>query len=59
MISVSKVGYHMKAVGENLVISEKLGIDVDKTRKISIVVSTVLAALAHLMFIQDLGIINV
>ncbi|SNT12577.1 Branched-chain amino acid transport system / permease component [Anaerovirgula multivorans] len=49
----------MKAVGENLVISEKLGIDVDKTRKISIVVSTVLAALAHLMFIQDLGIINV
>ncbi|AOY78071.1 ABC transporter permease subunit [Clostridium formicaceticum] len=59
LISVSKIGYHMRAVGENLSISEKLGIDVDKTRRISIVISTVLAALAHLMFVQDLGVINV
>ncbi|WP_089285593.1 ABC transporter permease subunit [Anaerovirgula multivorans] len=58
-ISRSRIGYHMKAVGEDLAIAEKLGIDVDKTRRISIVISTILAAIAHIMFVQDLGVINV
>ncbi len=58
-ISRSKIGYHMKAVGESIEISEKLGIDVDRTRIVSIIISTVLASLAHLMFVQDLGVINV
>lgn len=59
LISVSKVGYYMKAVGESIRISEKLGIDVDKTRKLSILIFTILAALAQLMFVQDLGVLNV
>lgn len=59
LITKSKIGYHIKAVGENMVLSEKLGIDVDRTRKISIIISTLLASLAQLMFIQNLGILNV
>ncbi len=59
IISKSKVGYHMRAVGENMIVSEKLGIDVDKTRKRSIVISTILASMAQLLFIQNLGVLNV
>jgi simple sugar transport system permease protein len=55
----SKVGYHMRAVGESMHTSEMLGIDVDRTRRLSIVISTVLASLGQLMFIQDLGMVNV
>ncbi len=58
-ISHSKLGYHMRAVGESMGKSEMLGIDVDRTRRLSIVISTVLAALGQLMFIQDLGMVNV
>lgn len=59
LISRSKVGYHMKAVGEDLILAEKVGIDVDRTRKISIIISTVLASLGQLMFVQNLGVLNV
>ena len=55
----SKLGYHIKAVGDDMEIAEKLGIDVNLTRRLSIVISTVLAALANLMFVQDMGIVNV
>ncbi len=58
-IEHSKLGYHMKAVGENMNTSEMLGINVDRTRRLSIVISTVLAALGQLMSIQDLGMVNV
>lgn len=59
LISKSKVGYHMRAVGESMAVSEKLGIDVDKTRKRSIIISTILASIAQLLFIQNLGVLNV
>ncbi|OHW61699.1 branched-chain amino acid transport system / permease component [Andreesenia angusta] len=55
----SKLGYHMKAVGEDQTLSEKAGIDVDRVRKSSIVLSTVLASLGQLMFIQNMGVLNV
>lgn len=58
-LTKSKVGHHIKAVGTDMDISEKLGIDVDKTRKLAIIISTVLASLSQLMFVQDLGILNV
>jgi simple sugar transport system permease protein len=58
-IAHSKIGYHMKAVGESMHSSEMLGINVDRTRRLSIVISTVLASLGQLMFIQDLGVVNV
>ncbi|MBU5425208.1 ABC transporter permease [Tissierella pigra] len=59
LITKSKIGYHIKAVGENMVLSEKLGINVDRTRRTSIVLSTLLASLAQLMYIQNLGVLNV
>lgn len=59
LITKSKFGYHAKAVGENLILSERSGIDVDKVRKTSIILSTILASLAQLMFIQELGVLNV
>lgn len=58
-VTQSKVGNHIKAVGTDMVLSEKLGIDVDKTRKTAIIISTILASLSQLMFVQDLGILNV
>ena len=59
LITKSKVGYHIKAVGTDLVLSEKLGIDVDKIRKTSIILSTILASISQIMFVQNLGILNV
>lgn len=59
LITKSKIGYRMNAVGENMYLAEKVGIHVDKTRKIAIIMSTILASLAQLMFIQNLGILNV
>lgn len=58
-MSNSKIGYHMKAVGESMHTSKMLGINVDRTRRLSIVISTILAALGQLMLIQDLGVVNV
>lgn len=59
LITKSKLGHHIKAVGTDLELSEKLGIDVNKTRKIAIIISTILASLSQLMFVQNLGILNV
>jgi len=59
LITKSKIGYQMNAVGENMYLAEKVGINVDKTRKIAIIMSTILASLAQIMFIQNLGILNV
>ncbi|GFN34955.1 ABC transporter permease subunit [Tepidimicrobium xylanilyticum] len=58
-ITKSKIGYRMNAVGENMYLAEKVGIHVDKTRKMAVIMSTILASLAQIMFIQNLGILNV
>lgn len=59
LITKSKIGYRMNSVGENMYLAEKVGIHVDNTRKIAIIMSTILASLAQIMFIQNLGILNV
>lgn len=59
LITKSKIGYHINAVGEDLVLAEKLGIDVNKARKMSIIISTILASVAQIMFVQNLGVLNV
>lgn len=59
-IANSKIGYHIQAVGDSRETAEKkLGVDVDGTRRVSIVISTILASLAQLMFVQDMGVLNV
>lgn len=59
LITKSKVGYHMNATGENIYLAEKVGVDVNKTRKIAIILSTSLASIAQILFIQNLGVLNV
>lgn len=58
-IEKTKIGYHMKAVGENINTAKMLAIDVDRTRRLSIVISTILASLGQLMSIQNLGMLSV
>ena len=58
-ITKSKLGHHIRAVGTDMALSEKLGINVDRIRRTSIVLSTVLASLSQIMFVQNLGILNV
>ncbi|MEN1760553.1 ABC transporter permease subunit [Anoxynatronum sibiricum] len=53
------LGYRFRVVGESLDIAEKLGIDIDETRKKAIVLSTMMASLGHLLFIQNMGVVNV
>ena len=52
LITKSKIGYHMNAVGEDMYLAEKAGINVDRTRKIAIILSTSLASLAQILFIK-------
>lgn len=54
----TKLGQDMRAVGQDMHIAEVSGIDVDKTRIISIVISTVLAAWGQIIFLQNIGTMN-
>lgn len=55
----SKLGIKLKAVGSSMQNAYSLGIDVDKSRKQAIIISTMIAAIGHLMFIFDIGSLNV
>jgi len=54
----TKLGQEMKAVGQNMYISEVSGINADKTRIIAVIISTVLAAWGQLFFLQNIGTLN-
>lgn len=54
----TKLGQDMRAVGQDMHIAEVSGIDVDKTRIISIILSTVLAAWGQVIFLQNIGTMN-
>lgn len=51
----TKLGQEMRTVGQNAHIAEVSGIDVNKTRIIAIIISTVLAAWGQIVFLQNLG----
>jgi len=51
----TKLGQDMRAVGYDMVVAEAAGIPVDRTRAISIVISTVLACLGQIVFLQNMG----
>ena len=55
----TKLGQEMRALGQDMHIAGVLGIGVDQTRVIAIVLSTVLAAWGQMVFLQNLGTINV
>lgn len=55
----TKLGQEMRALGQDMHIAGVLGIGVDRTRVIAIILSTVLAAWGQMVFLQNLGTINV
>ena len=54
-LSRTKLGSDINAVGQNRQIAESMGIPVDKIRIIAVIISTVLAGLGQMIFIQDIG----
>ena len=54
----TKMGQEFRSVGQNNHISEIMGINVEKTRILSVVISTVLAGWAQLIFLQNIGTLN-
>lgn len=54
----TKLGQEMRAVGQSMHIAGVSGINVDRTRLIAIMISTVLAAWGQLIYIQNMGTLN-
>ena len=51
----TKLGQDMRAVGQDLEVARDAGINVERTRIISIVMSTVLAGLGMVIYLQNMG----
>ncbi|MDR2739419.1 MAG: ABC transporter permease [Treponema sp.] len=51
----TKLGQDMRAVGQDQQVAHAAGIPVDRTRILAIVISTVLASLGQLIFLQNMG----
>jgi simple sugar transport system permease protein len=51
----TKLGHDMKAVGQNQFVSQNAGMDADKIRISSIVMSTVLACYGQIIYLQNIG----
>ena len=58
-IMTTKLGQNFRACGQDQYIAESNGINVDKTRIIATMMSTVLAAWGQLIYIQNIGTLNV
>ena len=54
----TKLGQDMRATGQDLGVAHAAGIPVMRTRIISIVISTVLAAYGQIIFLQNVGTLN-
>jgi simple sugar transport system permease protein len=57
-ILITPLGQRFRAVGENSEIANMAGIDVRRIRMYAIVISTVLAAIGQVIFLQNIGIFN-
>ena len=51
----TRLGQNMRAVGQNRAVANSAGIDVDKTRIIAMLFSTVLAGWGQLIYLQNIG----
>lgn len=54
----TKLGQDMRAVGQSIEIARAAGIDVEKTRVLAIVISTVLAGFGQIIYLQNIGTMN-
>ena len=48
----------MRAIGQDIEVSKASGIATDRTRILAIVISTVLAAIGQIIFLQNIGTMN-
>lgn len=55
----TKLGHDMRAVGLDMNVSNSAGIAVEKTRIQSIIISTVLACYGQIIYLQNIGTLNV
>lgn len=51
----TKLGQDMRAVGQDMEVARDAGIDVEKTRIIAMVISTVLAGIGMILYLQNIG----
>jgi len=51
----TKLGQDMRAVGQDQAVAHSAGIPVDRTRILAIVISTILASLGQIIFLQNMG----
>lgn len=54
----TKLGQDMRAVGQNMQVAKDAGIDVEKTRIIAMVISTVMAGFGMIIYLQNMGNIS-
>lgn len=54
----TKLGQDMRSVGQDMEVARSSGIEVDKTRIIAIVMSTVLAGIGQVIYLQNIGTMN-
>lgn len=54
----TKLGQEMRTVGQDNNVARSLGINVERTRIISIIISTVLACYGQIIFLQNVGTMN-
>lgn len=54
----TKLGQDMKAVGQDMEVSKSAGIEVNKVRIYSIVISTILAGFGQIIYLQNIGTMN-
>ena len=54
----TKLGQEFRIVGQDMHVAEASGINVDRVRIIAVILSTILAGLGQVIFLQNLGNIN-
>ena len=57
-ITRTKLGHDIETVGQNMHVASSAGINVNRTRIISIIISTVIAGWGQIMYLQNIGNIN-
>lgn len=54
----TKLGQDMRAVGQDRTVADAAGIPVERTRILAIIISTALAGIGQVIFLQNMGTIN-
>ena len=55
----TKLGQDIRAIGQDMRVSQVAGIQVDRTRIVAMMISTVLGAFGQIIFLQNIGTLNV